>query len=137
MGYSQHSARALVDNIRGNMKLTTTENSKTFNVVAELTTCIKTLAETTASQQKNITSQQHTIARLTGNHSGSGSGSGGSGSTRNNINRGLGQQKKCTNCGKEGYHKEEDCLELPANEGRCKTGWKSVFKGMKNPHYTK
>jgi hypothetical protein len=106
-------------------------------VVAELTARIKMLTETTSSQQKTITSQQHTIARLMGNHSGNGSGSGGSGNTRNNINRGLGQKKKCKNCGKEGYHKEEDCLELPENEGRRKTGWKSVFEGMKNPHNTK
>jgi hypothetical protein len=112
-------------------------NSKTLNVVAELTARIKTLTETTASQQKNITSQQNTIARLMGNLSGGGSGSGGSGNMRNNNNRGSGRKKKCTNCGKEGYHKEEDCLELPANEGRRKTGWKSVFDGMKNPHYTK
>jgi hypothetical protein len=112
-------------------------NSKTLNVVAELTARIKTLTETTASQQKTITSQQNTIARLMGNLSGGGSGSGGSGNMRNNNNRGSGRKKKCTNCGKEGYHKEEDCLELPANEGRRKTGWKSVFDGMKNPHYTK
>jgi len=110
-------------------------NSKTLNVVAELTARIKTLTETTASQQKTITSQQNTIARLMGNHNGSGSG--GSSNMRNNNNRGSGQKKKCKNCGKEGYHKEEDCLELPANEERRRTGWKSVFDGMKNPHYTK
>jgi hypothetical protein len=28
-------------------------------------------------------------------------------------------------------------LELPANEGKRKAGWKSVFEGMKNPHYNK
>jgi hypothetical protein len=127
------------------LKLAATENSetiqqvntKTLHMVAELTACIKMLTETTASQQKTITSQQHTIAGLMGNNSDSGSGRGGVGNTRSNNNRGLGQKKKCTNCGKEGYHKEEDCLELPTNEGRRMTGWKSVFAGMKNPHYTK
>lgn len=71
-----------------------------------------------------------------GNYNGGkGRSGGGGGNWNNNNNRGTGQKKKCTNCGKEEYHKEENCLELPAKKGRCKPGWKSVFKGMKNPHY--
>lgn len=123
------------------LKVTATENSetiqqvnsKTLNVVAELTARIKTLTDTTASQQKTITSQQQTIARLMGNTNNTGNSGG---STRNNNSRPTGIKKKCTNCGKEGFHKEEDCLELPTNEGKRKAGWKSVFDGMKNPHYT-
>ena len=109
-------------------------NSKTLNVVAELTVRIKTLTDTTASQQKTITSQQQTIARLMGNSNNTGNNGG---STRNNNSRSIGIKKKCTNCGMEGFHKEEDCLELPTNEGKRKAGWKSVFDGMKNPHYSK
>ena len=55
-------------------------NSKTLNVVAELTVRIKTLTDTTASQQKTITSQQQTIARLMGNSNNTGNSGG---STRN------------------------------------------------------
>jgi hypothetical protein len=110
-------------------------NAKTLNVVEELTARIKSLTETVAAQQKTITSQQNTITRLMNQNSGgSGGTSGGGGGTRNN-NRNSGDKKKCPNCGKEGYHKPEDCLELPANESKRKAGWKSVFEGMKNPHY--
>ena len=72
-----------------------------------------------------------------GNNSGSRGGNGGGGGNQNNNNRGTGQKKKCRNCGKEGYHKEDDCLELPMNKGKRKPGWKSVFVGMKNTHYNK
>jgi hypothetical protein len=106
-------------------------HSKTLTVVEELTARVKTLTETVAAQQKTITSQQNTIARLTGQNN---NGGGSSGGTRNNA-RSSGQKKKCPNCGREGYHKPEDCLELPANEAKRKAGWKSVFEGMKNPHY--
>jgi hypothetical protein len=123
------------------LKLAATENSETINqvnsktltVVEELTARVKTLTETVAAQQKTITSQQNTIARLMGQNN-SGSNNGNNGGTRNNT-RSSGQKKKCPNCGREGYHKPEDCLELPANESKRKTGWKSVFEGMKNPHY--
>jgi hypothetical protein len=121
------------------LKLAATENSETINqvnsktltVVEELTASVKTLTETVAAQQKTITSQQNTIARLMGHNNNGGNGNGG---TRNNA-RTSGQKKKCPNCGREGYHKPEDCLELPANEAKRKAGWKSVFEGMKNPHY--
>jgi hypothetical protein len=106
-------------------------NSKTLTVVEELTACIKTLTETVAAQQKTITSQQNTIARLMGQNNNGGNGNGGN---RNNACS-SGQKKKCPNCGREGYHKPEDCLELPANEAKRKAGRKSVFEGMKNPHY--
>ena len=112
-------------------------DSKTLKVVAELTARIKTLTDTTASQQKTITSQQQTIARLMGNSTNTSTSSGNNGSTRNNTSRATGIKKKCKNCGKEGFHKEEECLELPTNEGKRKAGWKSVFDGMKNPHYIK
>jgi hypothetical protein len=68
-------------------------NSKTLNVVAELTARIKTLTNTTASQQKNISSQQHTIARLMGNQNNNGNGSGTGSSTRSNTSRGTVQKK--------------------------------------------
>ena len=123
------------------LKLAATENSETINqvnsktltVVEELTARVKTLTETVAAQQKTITSQQNTIARLMGQNN-SGNNGGNNGGTRNNT-RSSGQKKKCPNCGREGYHKPEDCLELPANESKRKPGWKSVFEGMKNPHY--
>ena len=123
------------------LKLAATENSETINqvnsktltVVEELTARVKTLTETVAAQQKKITSQQNTIARLMGQNN-SGNNGGNNGGTRNNT-RSSGQKKKCPNCGREGYHKPEDCLELPANESKRKPGWKSVFEGMKNPHY--
>lgn len=108
-------------------------NSKTLNVVEELTARIKSLTETVAAQQKTIASQQITIAKLAGQN-GSGGGNGGGRGNRNN-NRTPGQLRKCTNCGKEGYHKDEDCHELPANTSKRRAGWKSVFDGMKNPHY--
>jgi hypothetical protein len=62
-----------------------------------------------------------------GNQNNNGSSSGSGGSTRSNTSQGTGQKKKCMNCGKERFHEKEDCLELPANEGRRKIGWKSVF----------
>jgi hypothetical protein len=107
-------------------------NTKTLNVVEELTARIKSLTETVAAQQKTITSKQNTSTRLMSQKSGRNGGSGGGG--RNN-NRNLGDKKKCPNCGKERFHKPEDRLELPANESKRKAGWKSVFEGMKNPHY--
>jgi hypothetical protein len=72
-----------------------------------------------------------------GNNNGGRSGSGGGQGNLNHNNHGNGQKKKRTNYSKEGYHKEEECLELQANAGKCKQGWKSVFDGMKNPHYYK
>jgi hypothetical protein len=107
-------------------------NTKTLNVVEELTARIKSLTETVAAQQKTITSKQNTSTRLMSQKSGRNGGSGGGG--RNN-NRNLGDKKKCPNCGKERFHNPEDRLELPANESKRKAGWKSVFEGMKNPHY--
>jgi hypothetical protein len=110
-------------------------NTKTLSVVEQLTARIKSLTETVAAQQKTITSQQNTIAKLLGENGG-GSGGGGGGNRNGNRNT-TGQKKKCPNCGKEGFHKPDDCLELPANEGKRKAGWKSVFEGMKNPYYNK
>ena len=107
-------------------------NAKTLSVVEELTARVKSLTETVAAQQKTITSQQNTIAKLIGTQG----GGGGEGGTRNN-NRNTGNKKKCPNCRKEGFHKPDDCLELPANESKRKSGWKSVFEGMKNPHHNK
>ena len=66
-------------------------NSKTLNVVAELTARIKTLTDTTASQQKTITSQQQTIARLMGNSNNTGNSGG---STRNSNSRTIVIKKK-------------------------------------------
>lgn len=108
-------------------------NTKTLSVVEELTARVKSLTETVAAQQKTITSQQNTIAKLLGENGGGGGGGGGG--NRNGNRNTTGQKKKCPNCGKEGFHKPDDCLELPANEGKRKAGWKSVFEGMKNPHY--
>jgi hypothetical protein len=124
------------------LKLAATENSETINqvnsktltVVEELTARVKSLTETVAAQQKTISSQQNTIARLMGQNNNGNNGGNNNGGTRNNT-RSSGQKKKCPNCGREGYHKPEDCLELPANEAKRKAGWKSVFEGMKNPHY--
>jgi hypothetical protein len=109
-------------------------NSKTLNVVGELTARIKSLAETVAAQQKTITSQQNTIARLMGQNN-NGGGGGNSGGNRNSNNRLPGQKKKCPNCSREEYYKAKDCLELPINEAKRKAGWKSVYEGMKSPHY--
>lgn len=111
-------------------------NTKTLTVIEELTARVKSLTETVAAQQRTITSQQNTIAKLLGDSGGNtrGGNTSGGGHTTSNRNA-TGQKKKCPNCGKEGFHKPEDCLELPANEGKRKAGWKSVFTGMKNPHY--
>lgn len=109
-------------------------NTKTLSVVEELTARVKSLTETVAAQQRTITSQQSTIAKLIAAQGGGGGG--GDGGSRN-TNRNTGTKKKCPNCGKEGFHKPDDCLELPTNESKRKAGWKSVFEGMKNPHYKK
>ena len=105
--------------------------SAKLGAVEEFAKKIKSLSDTIASQQKVIASQQETIKTLTNKI-------GGGGGTNNRNVGGTGgkkEKKKCFNCGKLVYHKAEDCLELPANEGKRMAGWKSVYEGQKNPHY--
>ena len=52
MGYSQHSARALIDHIGGKVKLTTTEKAKMRNQINSSGTRAKTLPATSSSWNK-------------------------------------------------------------------------------------
>ena len=108
-------------------------NNKTLSVVEAQNERIKSLTELCNSQQKTIQSQQATIATLSNSKRNTSRGGGSSGGGA--VEKPKAELKKCINCGKEAQHEPAKCWELPENEGKRRKGWKSVFEGMKNPHY--
>ena len=114
-------------------------NTKTLSVITELTSKISKQTKVIAAQQKTITAQQATITKLTADWKpagggGKGGGTGG-GSGEAEKQQELHNSQACVNCKKMVLHKDKNCLELPENAHKRKKGWKSVFEGMKNPHY--
>lgn len=111
-------------------------NDKTLTVVKELTDRIKTLTETVANQQKTIASQQFTIAKLAKGGGGGGGHNNAAGADKDKETPKPPREKRlCANCHLMVGHQDKNCPELPNNTGKRYKGWKSVFAGMKNPHY--
>lgn len=114
-------------------------NDKTLTIVKELTDRIKSLTETVANQQKTIASQQITIARLatkvgntTVTETTKGEQKKEAGSE---VPKAPREKRLCANCHLMVGHQDKNCPELPNNTGKRWKGWKSVYAGMKNPHY--
>ena len=111
-------------------------NDKTLTVVKELTERIKTLTETVANQQKTIASQQLTIAKMAKGGGGGGGHNNTAGADKDKETpRPQREKRLCANCHLMVGHQDKNCPELPNNTGKRYKGWKSVFAGMKNPHY--
>lgn len=122
------------------------KNSESINAMNTKLNVVEKLTNTVASQQQTIKAlqetvtrlQEATIAKLSGVDTSGGGGGRGGGGRGGRGGRGAGRgatRKKCKNCGKWGSHEPDDCLELPKNEAKRESGWKSVFDGMVNPHY--